>query len=159
MYKKPFTIEPWIKQIKASGTACLRTIDGNHLFFSKLSALTAPVSDSAVFLLHDLFQLRTIAKPFSDVSLDIVDWAEDPVIFHTDVNRPMMKDSFSGEIIKFALLKDPFWKHHLHSIGEIVVCLPHHREGAVWEVAHSLPLFGKVVKQLYLSAEGQVKMI
>ncbi|MCC5938848.1 MAG: hypothetical protein JJU34_16330 [Lunatimonas sp.] len=159
MCKKPFIIESWIKQIKELGTVSLLISGGNILCLSKLSAVKAPVSENAVFLLYDLFQLRTIAKPFSEVSLDIVEWAEDPVIFHTDVNRLVMKDSFSGEIIKFAVLKDPFWKNSLRSIGEIVVCLPDLSEGKVWELPHPLPLFGKSVKQLYLSAEGQVKWI
>lgn len=159
MCKKPLIIESWIKQIKEEGTVSLKTLEGTTLYCSKLSALKAPVSENAVFLLYDLFQLRTIAKPFSDVSLDIVEWAEDPVIFHTDVNRVLMRDSYSGEIVKFTLLKDPYWKNCLRSIGEIVVCLPHRTESHAWQLPHSLPLFGKVVKQLYLSAEGQVKMI
>lgn len=141
------------------GKVSLSLPTGKLLHVARLSSIQGPVSSESIFLLFDSFQIRTIAGSFSDVSLDIVEWAEGPVIFHTDPNPLFAKNSFSGEILKFALLKDPYWRDCLRSVGEVVVWMPNGSEEPICEVPHHLPILVKKVKQLYLSAEGQVKLM
>jgi hypothetical protein len=129
------------------------------IHLAKLSSVQFPVPDQSVFLLFDSFQLRAISRPFSDISLDIVEWAEDAVIFHTDPNPLFRQSGFSGEMVKFALLKAPIWRDSLRKIGEIVVWLPRQNEDTTWDLLQNLPLSAKSVKQLYLSADGQVKLM
>lgn len=115
--------------------------------------------EEGVFLLYDLYQLRSIVPPFSDISLDIIDWAEEPIIFHSPVSPLLQNGPISKGIIKFALIKEPFWNKMLYACGQILVSqeVKDRHKGLILEQA--FPLQGKRVKEMYLSAEGQVKII
>lgn len=159
MYKKTLNTEPWIVKLKESGSVQLRVAGGSSLRIVKLSLASGVDLSRSLFLLHELFQLRSIAKPFSDVSLDIVEWSEEPVIFQTERNPMLNLDQFTGKNVRFALIKDAYWRYSLRAVGEIVLGLPGTPDEEVWDVVQPFSLFSGKTKEIYLSAEGVVKML
>jgi hypothetical protein len=158
LQKKLLESKTWINQLKENGSVFLQADKGLPMKWTMLSSYTDRGEDG-VCLLYDLYQLRSIAPPFSDISLDIVDWAEEPVIFHTPVSHQLQHGPVSNGIIKFALVKAPFWNKLLQACGHILVSqeVNELRDGLV--LKESFPLQGRKVKEMYLSAEGQVKII
>ena len=148
----------WIKLLKENGSVFLQAAKGLPLKWTLLRSYNG-IGGEGIFLLYDLYQLRSIAPPFSDISLDIIDWAEEPVIFHTPVSPLLQNGPISKGIIKFALIKEPFWNKMLSACGQILISqeVKDRHKGLILEQA--FPLQGKRVKEMYLSAEGQVKII
>nr|MBI1230826.1 hypothetical protein [Cytophagales bacterium] len=158
MQKKLLESRTWINELKEKGSGFLQAGAGEPMKWTLLSTYRDQ-GDSGVCLLYDLYQLRTIAPPFSDVSLDIVDWTEEPVIFHTPVSPLLVHGPISKGIIKFVLVKEAFWNRMLYSIGQILVTESGNEGQNGLQIDQNFPYQGKNVKEIYLTAEGHVKII
>src|SRR5690606_8553566 len=66
-----------------------------------------------VFLIYEIFQIKGLAVPFSEVSLDIVELSTKPVIFHSPVNKILIKAPVIDQKIKFFLIREGFWNQLL----------------------------------------------
>lgn len=148
-----------VSTLKEKGSISFKASSGEVIRWDLVSSVNGSYEADGVFLIHELYQLRGIAKPFSEVSLDIVEWSEDPVIFHTDAGPLLLGEPFSGRIIKFALIKDPYWKNLLKRIGGTVYSTYRTDLDGDFIIREPFPLCKGNVKEIYLSAEGQVKMI
>ncbi|WP_158860220.1 hypothetical protein [Lunatibacter salilacus] len=159
MQKKLLEIKTLIKKVKENGSVFLQAGRGLPMKWTKLSSFTDREAKEGVCLLFDLYQLRSIAPAFSDISLDIIDWAEEPIIFHTPVSPMLKSGPISKGIIKFALIKEPFWNKMLFASGQILVCQEVNEGIETLILEEPFPLQQKNVKEMYLSADGQVKII
>lgn len=159
MQKKLLEVKNLINKLKENGSVFLRAGRGVPMKWTTLSSFDGGEVKEGICLLFDLYQLRTIAPAFSDVSLDIIDWSEESVIFHTPVSPILKSGPISKGIIKFALIKEPFWNKMLFASGQILVCQELDQENDAWVLDEPFPLQEKNVKEMYLSADGQVKII
>lgn len=113
-----------------------------------------------VFLLSDLFQIRTIALPFSEVSLDIVELASRPIIYHTTANAALKKAPLTDHVVKFALIKEGFWNRLLFNYGRpLIYQLPDYSGEVENSVNEKFPLLTVGVKEMFLGPEGEVKIL
>jgi hypothetical protein len=113
----------------------------------------------AVFLLYDLFQIRTFAEQFSEVSLDIVEYATKPTIYHSPVNRFYKDGPILENRIRFSVIKQTFWNSLLYSFGQPLVFQKTTSAPADFVTEEYFPLLSEGVKELFLSPEGDVKII
>ena len=113
-----------------------------------------------IFLLFDLFQIRSIAVPFSDVSLDIVDFTTKPVIYHTLANPHLTVAPIRDGQVRFAMIKDGNWNKLLFNFGKLLVYQAVIDDRQVdFDTADKFPLVGKEVKEMFLGPEGEVKIL
>lgn len=119
---------------------------------------TQEMGSDWIFLLHELFQIRTICKPFSEISLDIVEFASKPTIYHSPVNSLLDNAPVESGLIKFALIREPNWNKLLFQIGRPVLAKLIEGVTTGSQVQIPFPLQIKEVKELYLGTEGEVKI-
>lgn len=112
-----------------------------------------------IFLIFELFQIRSIALPFSEVSLDIVQLASEPIIFHTTVNEILLNAPVIDHLVKFALLKEGFWNRLLYNYGRPLVYQVPHLLAGENKTMERFPLASGEVKEMFLGPEGEVKML
>ena len=149
------------KHIKANGRVKIK--EGN----SKTIELIIPHlwnkekdSPDGTFLFFDLFQIRSVTEQFSEVSLDIVEYATKATIYHSPVNRVLQKGPIVEGKVKFSLIRNDYWNKVLFAFGQPVIY--QEREvtaSADFETNERFPLFGPDVKEMFLSPEGDVKII
>ena len=112
-----------------------------------------------VFLVHEIYQLKSLVGNFSDVALDIVEFAADKTIFQSPQPAWNINKGKSGGLIKFALVSSPFWKQVLNQVREIVFLrwqnevLPSTIKGL-----QAFP-FNRESKVMQLHEDGRVKII
>ena len=111
-----------------------------------------------IFLLYDLFQIRSICQSFSEVSLDIVDFASKPTIYHSPVNKLLEGSPVVDGLVKFSLIREPNWNKLLFQIGKPI--LARLQDGISGDLVVEVPfqLQIKDVKELFLGSEGEVKI-
>ncbi|MFC4872385.1 hypothetical protein [Negadavirga shengliensis] len=146
-----------IKVLKEKGSLHAQDSTGNCFDLVELTAWNQ--KSEGVFLIHDLFQIRNFAGKFSEVALDIVAYSPDKVIFHTPAN-PYLENgpNFNG-IVKFALIKEGFWNKLLYQFSRQLVFSPEKGGPSDFRSEVRFPLFAENVKELFLGAEGEVKII
>jgi hypothetical protein len=114
----------------------------------------------SIFLLYDLFQIRSIAIPFSDVSLDIVEFTTKPIIYHTPVSTSLADAPIVDGQIRFAMIKEGNWNRLLFNFSKLVIYQNKTDDDPLdFEVADKFPLIGKEVKEMFLGPEGEVKIL
>ncbi|MEX2594389.1 MAG: hypothetical protein WD426_16585 [Anditalea sp.] len=113
-----------------------------------------------VFLIFDLFQIRNIALPFSEVSLDIVELASKPIIYHTTANEALKNAPVSDHVVRFSLIKEGFWNQLLFNYGRPLIYQVPDLQGEVENTVNKkFPLMAGGVKEMFLGPEGEVKIL
>lgn len=145
-------------QFRQTGKITLK--DSRGQVFEWFSPDGCPPGSTGVFLIHELYQLQGLVGSFSEVALDIVEFSPDKVIFHSPPAKGPVIGMNSTGLIKFALIKLPFWHRLLFELRETVVLQWVENTG---EVPHSgeqpFPLQAKGSKAMELHADGKVKII
>lgn len=137
----------------------LQVLDGAGNRFDLKELSVWPQGTAGVFLIHDLFQIRNLAGNFSEVALDIVSYSPDKVIFHSPVN-PMLKNGpISNGIIKFVFVKEDFWNRLLFQFGRQLIFCAGKGERSDFRTEVRFPLFAGNIREIFLGAEGEVKII
>nr|WP_246535299.1 MULTISPECIES: hypothetical protein [Litoribacter] len=108
-----------------------------------------------IFLLFDLFQIRTITEQFSEISLDIVEFTTKPVVFHSPVNKVLQSGPMVDGNVKFLMIKEGVWNKVLFAIGRPVVFQKAGREAEVIVDDN----FIMPSKEMFLGPEGDVKIL
>lgn len=111
-----------------------------------------------IFLLYDLYQIRSICETFSEVSLDIVEFASKPTIYHSPANLLLQNAPVKDGLLKFCLIREPNWAKLLFQIGKPVLAQLLDGESGDLDAAVPFPLQIKEVKELYLGTDGEVKI-
>lgn len=117
-----------------------------------------PQSDSkeAVFLLVDLFQIRGIAGQFSEIALDIIEFASKPTIYTSPASSLQKSGPIIQGNVRFCILKKGIWQKIVFGFSRPLVF----QEGGdpAGAVEEPFPLFQKEVKKMFLTADGEVKI-
>jgi len=144
-------------QFASTGKLSFQDTEGGSFVWIKTS-LWKPEMDG-VFLIHEIYQLKSLVGNFSDVALDIVEYAADETVFLSPQPSWNINKGKSGGLIKFALVSSPYWKQLLRQIREIVFLkwedkvLPSAIIGA-----QTFP-FNRKSRVMELHEDGRVKII
>lgn len=148
------------KHIKTNGRVSIK--EGN----GRILELIIPArwneendSQDGIFLFFDLFQIRSITEQFSEVSLDIVEYATKATIYHSPVNRVFQKGPKQNKNVKFAMIRNDFWNKVLFAFGQPVIYQEKEGVAADFDTKERFPLYGPDVKEMHLSPDGDVKII
>ncbi|MDN3670160.1 hypothetical protein QWY93_12575 [Echinicola jeungdonensis] len=115
--------------------------------------------ENAIFLLADLFQIRSVAGQYSEVALDIVEYATKPTVYTTKASPLLVNKPKSGDEVKFSLIKRGFWHQVIFGVGRPILFQEvKQAEGEVEVVKENFPLYQGNVKRLFLGPDGQVKI-
>jgi hypothetical protein len=153
-------IKEAVNKIRTTGR--VRIKDGNDSILELIDiGHWNPESDDyeGIFLFFDLFQIRTVAEPYSEVSLDIVEFATKPTIYHTPVNRVLKKGPIEHGNVRFALIKKDFWNRLLFAYSQPLILQYSKIREFDFETAEFFPLLSAGTKELFLSPEGDVKIL
>jgi hypothetical protein len=148
-----------LKIFKEKGSVCLK--EGNGKLFSIHRGTLAAQEQvpEGIYLLFDLFQIRSLCPPFSEVSLDIVDFASKPSIYQSPANPLLPKGALTNGKVRFTLIKEPSWNKLLFQMAQPVLFIEEKERVADVETALLFPLFNPNTKVLFLGPEGEVKIM
>ncbi|SIO18028.1 hypothetical protein [Algoriphagus halophilus] len=149
----------YLKLFRKEGKLSIQEGNGNTITILSQDQWSPSMGNDWVYLLFDLFQIRTICEPFSEVSLDIVEFASKPTIYHSKPNQILKEGPRGNELIKFSLIREPNWNKLLFQISQPVLVKLHSDVKPEVKTNIYFPLFSTTTKEMYLGAEGDVKIL
>ena len=150
-------IKTIIKILNQEGRITLRDKDGLLLDLIAVPNWIPGKDDAeGVFLLFDLFQIRSIAEQFSEVALDIVEFSEKPVIFHTPAGRSLIGGPAAEGVVRFLMVKKGFWNSILFNYGKPLIFQKSQQNNTAYKLDEIFPV---AHRSLFLGPEGDVKII
>ncbi|WP_133558369.1 hypothetical protein [Algoriphagus boseongensis] len=148
-----------VKSFRDKGSVVIQEGNSKKIKFLKPELWTEEMGQDWVYLLSDIFQIRSICEPFSEVSLDIVEFASKPTIYHSPANKIISKAPMTNGNLKFALIREPNWNKLLFQISQPILA----KEGDWKEIDFKTnvfyPLLMAGTKEMFLGPEGDVKII
>jgi hypothetical protein len=152
--------KPLIETLKTKGSLFIKEGNGSVIHFQYADTWQEDLGSDWVFLLFDVFQIRSVAEQFSEVSLDIVDYASKPTIYHSPASDLLPKGLPENGKIRFALIRDKAWNGFLFQASKLLMARWENVKSHVdLQVKELFPLFSPNLKELFLSPEGDVKII
>jgi hypothetical protein len=147
-----------LSPLKEKGKVYLQDGSG-HIFCLRKGALAEKeIVEEGIYLLFDLFQIRTLCVAFSEVSLDIVDFASKPTIYKSPANPLLPKGAVVNGLVRFSLIREPNWNKLLFQIAHPVLFTEEKDVKPDVQTNLLFPLFHAGIKELYLGPEGEVKI-
>jgi hypothetical protein len=147
-----------LSPLKEKGKVYLQEGSG-HIFCLRKGALAEKENlEKGIYLLFDLFQIRTLCVAFSEVSLDIVDFASKPTIYQSPANSLLPKGAVVNGLVRFSLIREPNWNKLLFQIAHPVLFTEEKDVKPDVKTNLLFPLFHAGTKELYLGPEGEVKI-
>jgi len=112
-----------------------------------------------IFLFFDVFQIRNVAEQFSEVSLDIIEYATKPTIYHTPVNRILKSGPIIDGKVKFSVIRKEFWNKLIFAFSQPLIL--QFSKSKEWDMVTEdfFPLLSAGTKEMFLSPDGDVKII
>jgi hypothetical protein len=147
-----------LKIFKEKGSVCLKEGNGKVFSIHKGALAAQEKVPDGIYLLFDLFQIRTLCVPFSDVSLDIVDFASKPSIYQSPVNQLLPIGAVTDGTVRFTLIKEPSWNKLLYQMAQPVLFIEEKERVPDVETTLFFPLYNPNTKELFLGPEGEVKI-
>lgn len=148
-----------VQELKQKGLLRIRDANGKTLTLMKPEFWQPEFGNNWIYLLFDLFQIRSICGQFSDVSLDVVEFASKPTIYHSPASRLISNGPMENDVLKFSLVREPNWNKLLFQINSPVLV---NMESTV-EYSHTtdlpFPLYSTDTKEIYLGPEGDIKIL
>lgn len=148
-----------LSAFREKGVLHLREGNGKVITIMRPELWNPEMGENWTFLLFDLFQIRTICEPFSEVSLDIVEYANKPTIYHSLANRINKDGPMVDGVLKFSLILEPNWNKLLFQISQPVLVNLNSKESTTHQTPLLFPLLSPGTKEMYLGPEGEVKII
>ncbi|UZD22443.1 hypothetical protein PBT90_03240 [Algoriphagus halophytocola] len=148
-----------VTAFRNEGVLHLKEGNGKVLTLLRPDLWNPELGEDWVYLLFDLFQIRTICEAFSEVSLDIVEFGSKPTIYHSDPNRIIADGPRVNGNLKFSLIREPNWNKLLFQISQPVLVKMDTKEKTDFQTSLVFPLLSPATKELYLGPEGEVKII
>ncbi|TFV94619.1 hypothetical protein E4S40_11440 [Algoriphagus kandeliae] len=145
--------------LQRQGQVQIKEGNGKVLRLLKLNSWTPEMGNDWIFLLFDLFQIRSISGQFSEVSLDIVEFASKPTIYHTSPGVTIPVALANDGKIRFSLIRDKEWNKLLFQASDLMLCKIVEKAPSEFETNLFFPLLSPNLKEMYLSPEGDVKII
>lgn len=147
-----------LKIFKEKGSVCFKEGNGHVFSIHKGTLAEQELVPNGIYLLFDLFQIRTLCLPFSEVSLDIVDFASKPSIYQSPANPLLPKGAVRNGNVRFTLIKEPSWNKLLFQMAHPVLFVEEKERVAEVETTLLFPLYNPNTKELFLGPEGEVKI-
>ena len=149
-----------VKTLRDKGEVTIKEGNGKTLRLLKLDSWKPEMGTEWIVLLFELFQIRAICMPFSEVSLDIVEFGSKPTIFHSPVNSVIKNCPSEKGNVQFSLIREPNWNKLLFAISQPVLSRVESKaEQADFQTELYFPLLGPSTKEMFLGPEGDVKII
>ncbi|WP_144605674.1 hypothetical protein [Algoriphagus algorifonticola] len=149
----------FVKQFRDQGFLSIKEGNGKVITLLQASHWKPEMGTDWVYLLFDLFQIRSVSEQFSEISLDIVEFASKPTIYSSPANILIPEGLPVEEKIRFSLIREPDWNKLLFQISQPVLVQLESDRPAEVETKKLFPLFSPSLKELYLGPEGDVKII
>ena len=144
--------------LKEKGKVYIKEGSGKIFSLRKGSLAEQEQIEGGIYLLFDLFQIRTICVSFSEVSLDIVEFASKPTIYESPANPMLPKGAVVNGLVRFSLIREPNWNKLLFQIAQPVLFKEESGVEAAVQTSLLFPLFHLGTKELFLGPEGEVKI-
>ena len=148
-----------LSAFRGKGILNLKEGNGKVMTLMKPELWKTEMGEDWTFLLFDLFQIRTICEPFSEVSLDIVEYANKPTVYHSPANRIIKNGPIVDGVLKFSLILEPSWNKLLFQISQPVLVKLDSKEEAALQTPLLFPLLSPSTKEMFLGPDGDVKII
>jgi hypothetical protein len=144
--------------LKEQGIVYIKEGSGKIFSVRKGSLAEKEILEKGIYLLFDLFQIRTLCISFSEVSLDIVEFASKPTIYESPANPLLPKGAVVNGLVRFSLIREPNWNKLLFQIAQPVIFTEETGVEAAVQTSLLFPLFHAGTKELFLGPEGEVKI-
>jgi hypothetical protein len=149
-----------VKTLREKGEVSIKEGNGKVLRLLKMDLWNPERGTDWVVLLFDLFQIRAVCMPFSEVSLDIVEFGSKPTIFHSPINSVIKNCPSEDGHVRFSLVREPSWNKLLFAISQPVLSKIETKEQrADFDTDLYFPLLSPSTKEMFLGPEGDVKII
>ncbi len=149
-----------VKIFRENGQVTIKEGNGKNLTLLKTENWKPEMGLDWTFLLFDTFQIRTVCEPFSEVSLDVVEFASKPTIYHSPVSKVIKNAPIEEGNIRFTLIREPNWNKLLFQISQPVLAkVVDDKKEADAQTELYFPLLGPSTKEMFLGPEGDVKII
>ncbi len=149
-----------VKTFRDKGEVTIKEGNGKTLRLLKADRWENERGVDWIFLLFELFQIRSVCVPFSEVSLDIVEFGTKPTIYHSPVSPVVKNAPVQDGNIRFALIREPNWSKLLFAISQpVLVGIDSGGAQADFQTDLYFPLLGPSTKEMFLGPEGDVKII
>jgi len=149
----------FLKLFKKEGILSIQEGNGKVVTFISLTNWTPEKGDNWIYLLFDTFQIRSICEQFSEVSLDIVEFASKPTIYHSKPNSVIPNGPRVSGSLMFSLIREPNWNKLLFQISQPTLVKLDSKAKVDVKTDLLFPLFSPGTKEMYLGAEGEVKIL
>ena len=147
------------KSFRENGKFAIKEGNGLILTFLKPDLWRKEMGLDWVYLLFDLFQIRSICEPYSEVSLDIVEFASKPTIYQSPANKLLANGPVVNGLVRFSVIRDPEWNKLLFQISQPVILGIGKQTTAEIATEKYFPILAPSTKELFLGPEGEVKII
>lgn len=147
------------KSFRENGKIVIKEGNGIVLSILKPELWTEDMGFDWTYLLFDLFQIRSICMPFSEVSLDIVEFASKPTIYRSPANKLMTNGPIEKGVVRFSLIRDQDWNKLLFQLSQPVLVGMGKESVSDYSTEKFFPLLGPNTKEIFLGPEGEVKII
>jgi hypothetical protein len=149
-----------VKIFRENGQVTIKEGNGKNLTLLKTENWKPEMGLDWTFLLFDTFQIRTVCEPFSEVSLDVVEFASKPTIYHSPVSKVIKNAPIDAGNIRFTLIREPNWNKLLFQISQPVLAkVVDDKKESDAQTDLYFPLLGPSTKEMFLGPEGDVKII
>ncbi|MCE7056538.1 hypothetical protein LZF95_17780 [Algoriphagus sp. AGSA1] len=148
-----------VSSFREKGVLHLKEGNGKVITLMKPENWKTELGKDWMFLLFDLFQIRTICEPFSEVSLDIVEYAGKPTIYHSPANHIIKNGPIEDGILRFSLILEPNWNKLLFQIAQPVLVKIDSGEVTDHHTTILFPLLSPSTKEMFLGPDGDVKIM
>ncbi|WP_373494530.1 hypothetical protein [Aquiflexum sp.] len=153
-------IKEAVSALKENGRIKIKDGKGTIMELIEISKWDAAIDDwEGIFLFFDLFQIRSVAEPFSDVSLDIIEFASKPTIYHTPINRVLKTGPINEGMVKFAVIRKDFWNRLLFAYSQPLILQYVKSENFDFETREYFPLLSAGTKEIFLSPDGDIRIL
>ena len=149
-----------VKLFRENGQVTIKEGNGKNLTLLKTENWKSEMGYDWTFLLFDTFQIRTVCEPFSEVSLDVVEFASKPTIYHSPVSKVLKNAPIEDGNIRFSLIREPNWNKLLFQISQPVLSkIANSIDQTDAQTELYFPLLSQSTKEMFLGPEGDVKII
>lgn len=148
-----------VKTFRENGHVTIREGNGKNLTLLKMENWKPEMGLDWTFLLFDMFQIRTVCEPFAEVSLDVVEFASKPTIYHSPVSKVIKNAPIQDGNIRFSLIREPNWNKLLFQISQPVLSkIGYMTDQADTQTELYFPLLSPSTKEMFLGPDGDVKI-
>ncbi|MDX5339185.1 MAG: hypothetical protein LPK25_09165 [Cyclobacteriaceae bacterium] len=147
------------KAFRDQGTVTIQDGNSQKIRLIKPELWEKSLGMDWTYLLFDIFQIRSVSVPFSEISLDVVEFASKPTIYHSPANPILKNGPIENGNIRFSVIREPHWNKLLFQISQPVLAKVGNWETVDFQTTVYYPLLMSAVKELFLGPEGEVKII